>query len=401
MVTHSFPFGLNENWKKNDLEILRQMYDRVYVFPINYYNQTEKALKLSQNIIVLPPINYPNQKDYLIKKIVNRIPQNKAQVTELLRMLKSFDLKLVKRCLQSISLQNKMMYVFQGELKDKLSQCSLYYFFWGNEGAESLTSKKFFRDKKIIVGFHNVELYSDRHYRKYIPFQKHIVENATILAPATADGIKELSKNYKNIEKKCIVKRIGVEKFDRPPFHPGEKLRILTISNLGAVKRINLMVEILSHLKIPFHWTHIGAEITEELEENIRRKQIVRKNIEFVGLKSPEQVINILKTHDFDVLCNTSTFEGVPVSIMEAMMAGIPIFATDVGGVSEIVSSEVGYLFEANFYPEDFAARLKNLHQSKLEDKIALRDRSRNLATSNLVGLENSKKFFKESYSEK
>ena len=264
-----------------------------------------------------------------------------------------------------------------------------------------MTSKKFFKDKKIIVGFHNVDLYADRHYRKYLPFQKHIVENATILAPATTDGIKELSKNYKNLEKKCIVKRIGVEKFDGPPFNPGEKLRILTISNLSPVKRINLMVEILNHLKIPFHWTHIGAEITEELEQNIHRKQIIRKNIEFVGLKSPEQVINILKTHNFDVLCNTSTFEGFPVSIMEAMMAGIPIFATDVGGVSEIVSSEVGYLFDVNFCQEDFATKLKELYQSKIEDKIALRDRSRNFAISNLVGVENSKKFFMESYSEK
>ena len=82
-------------------------------------------------------------------------------------------------------------------------------------------------------------------------------------------------------------------------------------------------------------------------------------------------------------------------------MAGIPIFATDVGGVSEIVSSEVGYLFDVNFCPEDFATKLKELYQSKIEDKIALRDRSRNFAISNIVGVENSKKFFMESYSEK
>ena len=75
-------------------------------------------------------------------------------------------------------------------------------------------------------------------------------------------------------------------------------------------------------------------------------------------------------------------------------MAGTPIFATDVGGVSEIVSSELGYLFDVNFYPEDFASRLTKLHQSKLEDKIALRDRCRKLATSNLADEENSKKFF-------
>tara|TARA_B100001093_G_scaffold464124_1_gene480754 strand:+ start:8917 stop:9399 length:483 start_codon:yes stop_codon:yes gene_type:complete len=129
-VTHSYPFGLNENLKKNHMEILDQMNDRVCVFPINYFNQTEKTLELSQDIIVLPPINYPNQKERLVKEIVTQIPRNKAQATELLQMLISFDLRLVKRRLQSISLQNKIMQVFQGEMKDKLSHFSLYYFFW-------------------------------------------------------------------------------------------------------------------------------------------------------------------------------------------------------------------------------------------------------------------------------
>ena len=111
------------------------------------------------------------------------------------------------------------MHVFKRAMKDKrkLSQCSLYYFFWGNEGAESLTSKKFFRDKKVIVGFHNVDLYSPIVIMENISlFKKDIIENATILAPATEDGIKELPKNYENVAKKCTVKELVLKNLIGP-----------------------------------------------------------------------------------------------------------------------------------------------------------------------------------------
>ena len=39
-----------------------------------------------------------------------------------------------------------------------------------------------------------------------------------------------------------------------------------------------------------------------------------------------------------DLFINTSSSEGVPVSIMEALSVGIPIIATDVGGTKEIVT---------------------------------------------------------------
>ena len=46
-----------------------------------------------------------------------------------------------------------------------------------------------------------------------------------------------------------------------------------------------------------------------------------------------------------DVLCLLSDHEGLPMSIIEAMSVGLPVIATDVGGVSEAVSHEVtGYL---------------------------------------------------------
>ena len=48
---------------------------------------------------------------------------------------------------------------------------------------------------------------------------------------------------------------------------------------------------------------------------------------------------------DLDVLVNTSINEGTPYAIIEAMAARVPVVATSVGGVPDIINSEMtGYL---------------------------------------------------------
>jgi len=43
-------------------------------------------------------------------------------------------------------------------------------------------------------------------------------------------------------------------------------------------------------------------------------------------------VLNYYASNPVDVFINTSSSEGLPVSIMEAMSFGIPVIATNVGG---------------------------------------------------------------------
>ena len=45
---------------------------------------------------------------------------------------------------------------------------------------------------------------------------------------------------------------------------------------------------------------------------------------------------------------NVSISEGLPVSIMEAISLGIPVIATDVGGVKEIVNEVTGILIKTD-----------------------------------------------------
>ena len=98
-----------------------------------------------------------------------------------------------------------------------------------------------------------------------------------------------------------------------------------------------------------------------------------------------------------DLLVNVSTTEGLPVSMMEAMSFSIPVLATDVGGVGEIVKDGYnGFLIDESFTDEALAQKLKEIILSSRDERAAMRKNARLFWEENFDAEKNFTAFAKE-----
>ena len=85
----------------------------------------------------------------------------------------------------------------------------------------------------------------------------------------------------------------------------------------------------------------VGDGPTRASVESLARELGIQEQVDFLGNR--DDVASLLATSDVFVLASRS--EMLPISILEAMRAGLPVIASDVGGVGEaIVHNENGFL---------------------------------------------------------
>lgn len=69
--------------------------------------------------------------------------------------------------------------------------------------------------------------------------------------------------------------------------------------------------------------------------------------ITFTGLLTKKEWVDLSK--EYDVFLNTSKFDNMPVSVMEAMALGLPVISTNVGGMSSLITDgKTGRLIPPN-----------------------------------------------------
>ena len=145
-----------------------------------------------------------------------------------------------------------------------------------------------------------------------------------------------------------------------------------SIGNLYATKGFEYFIEAIKLLKIPYQAVIIG-EGPERVKLQVKsRESGVKSHLFFTG-----RIDNAAKLLPaFDVYVCSSVKEGFPYSILEAMSAGLPIVATNVGGIPDMIKDgENGLLCEA----KNGAALAEKItlliDHPELKQKIALRAR--------------------------
>lgn len=79
--------------------------------------------------------------------------------------------------------------------------------------------------------------------------------------------------------------------------------------------------------------------------------------LQFMGQR-PDAAVLI---SGFDIFCLSSHFEGLPVALMEALVTGIPVVVTDVGGMAELVEDGIEGRVVPAGQPDQLAAAILDL----------------------------------------
>ena len=114
-------------------------------------------------------------------------------------------------------------------------------------------------------------------------------------------------------------------------------VRILMAARFVEQKNHSLLLQALAGIKQPWQLTLAGGGPKKAEMEQLSEKLGIRDRVEFTG--DTNQVEALLASSDIFAL--PSMYESLPLSIIEAMRAGLPVVATDVGGVSELVTDGV------------------------------------------------------------
>jgi glycosyltransferase involved in cell wall biosynthesis len=169
----------------------------------------------------------------------------------------------------------------------------------------------------------------------------------------------------------------------RPPSR-GRRLHLLHLGYLGEAKGTYDLLEAYRALDaggtdLALHL--VGEFLTAEDEGRLRRLA--------AGLTSPGKACSLEPPvsgeaklalfRQADIFVFPSHDEGMPMAILEAMAAGLPIAATPVGGVPDLIEDGVNGLLTP---PHDPPALAKSLERLIADEGLRLRLGARNLALS-------------------
>jgi glycosyltransferase involved in cell wall biosynthesis len=141
---------------------------------------------------------------------------------------------------------------------------------------------------------------------------------------------------------------IDTGRFKPSPERPHEPFTILGIGRLGPQKRFDRFVRMVERfaasLQKPVRAWIVGEGTQREPLQALISK-VSRPGLEISLLGAVPDPLPLYQTADAFLL--TSDHEGTPNVIMEAMACGLPVLATNVGGVAELITQgQTGFLFE-------------------------------------------------------
>jgi len=380
--TAEYPFRGSESYIENEIPILGDNFSKIKIFPHFFEKENHRDIPKNAEICQLNESFNGEELSILYWLLII-----KFFIIELFYARnKVYYLKNFGKWLSLLKIAaKKAVYIKNNNL---LLNDAVCYSFWMNDWALVLV---FLKEKKIIKDFvfrcGGFDIWDERYEGNYLPFRGLVYKYTTKVFPNTLLG-EEYIKERTSFPKKIAHKYFGTKDFGIGRFNDEDPFTIVSISNVIPLKRVELIIEILKHVKIPYRWIHFGDGPEMDNVKLKAKKYLNANQYSFAGrLPNFSDVLKCYSEYTVNLFISTSSTEGLPVTIQESISFGVPIIATNVGGVSEIVNETTGYLIDKNFDPKEVAKLIEEFSVSEF-NSLKKRERIRTFWKQNFEATE-------------
>ncbi len=376
MITSGFPYGNGESFVEGEIEHLNDFFSKVVIISHNVNSENKRKLNNDFNIHRIKYGLSTFQKLISIFHLLNPLFWKEFKL--IIKSPKAnLSIGIIKTILISLHNAKNLRKKYSRVISEYNSEHNknYCYSYWSNDSAIALAMLKIKHKEFICFSrIHGWDVFFETSKFSYLPCRNFISNNLNSIFSISKFGLDYCLKNWEiSLPFSIRLSRLGVKQQNYLA-NTSRDFTIVSCSNLIYLKRIDLLINSLSHIKINLKWIHFGDGELFNLLKNMAIKLLPKNiNYEFKGAVPNSQILDYYKNNSPSLIINLSNSEGIPVSIMEAFSFGIPAIATNVGGISEIVNDKNGFLLDANPSSKEVANVIEGFYNLKRNFKESKR----------------------------
>lgn len=277
---------------------------------------------------------------------------------------------------------------------------AVFYFYWWDYKCLGVTMhKKKYPNMRIVTRTHGYDLYDERELYGKQFFKKQMERNLEKIFFISAYGKKYYEDHRgKKDDNKYVLCRLGVKEQTVQINTASTEFLLVSCSNVIPLKRIELIAEGLSLISdTKVNWIHFGdGELSEKIEAMAKKLLEEKENISynFAGRVDNQTVMSFYRDNAVSCFITTTSTEGNPVSVQEALSFGIPVIGTDVSDIPLMIDGN-GVLLPTNPSPLEVADAIMTVAATSGEAQTAMQEKSYQIWASDYNAEKNYDNFVK------
>lgn len=158
-------------------------------------------------------------------------------------------------------------------------------------------------------------------------------------------NIRRKREGFSEKRMKVLYNAIDTRRFDAPQQTKPSAIVLGMAARLIPLKRVDRVIRLVAALR------ELGMDVSLRIAGDGPEQEALQALVQSLSLEAHIHFLGLVTDmpafyESINVLCLASETEDLPMVLIEAMAAGRPVIASDVGGISELTDGGIGHLVQ-------------------------------------------------------